>query len=48
VRLLQIATSDKRASIQVMAHVACLISYDDMLGHVICGVVVLGRWAMTS
>jgi hypothetical protein len=37
VRLLHIATSDKRASINIMAHVARVISYDDMLGHVVCG-----------
>lgn len=37
VRLLHISTSDRRTSLDVMAHVARVISYDDMLGHVVCG-----------
>jgi hypothetical protein len=39
VRLLYIATSDRRASVEVMAHVVRVISYDDLLeGRVIGGV----------
>ena len=38
VRLLQIATADRRASVEVMAHVVRVISYDDLLqGRVVGG-----------